>query len=251
MNEFTSGPFAFEPFGIIKFGGADLRRWELSYGSKLLADRRAPAGATQDQVREVFYDDISDFVKKHCSKPTPAKKQEGLPPDLVQLVDEATGEVLGQFLSAAPIAGLTAGLTDDRWPTWLVTANKPTRSLPMGLDEFERLHAAHHAANEALAAPCPRQHVTAPASAWIAGLLPEEVLDTDPESWRAPTSWELRHVVGEGSFTTVSGAKAAALMGVTPQNFRKYTASDSAKNRQQISFAMWHLLLARLQVKAV
>jgi hypothetical protein len=93
--------------------------------------------------------------------------------------------------------------------------------------------------------------VTAPANAWIAELFPNEVLDIDPDAWRAPTAWELRHVVGEGSFTRVSGAKAAALVGVSPQNFRKYTAGDSAKNRQSISFAMWHLLLARLQVKAV
>ncbi|MBH2008100.1 MAG: hypothetical protein I8H71_00465 [Xanthomonadaceae bacterium] len=61
----------------------------------------------------------------------------------------------------------------------------------------------------------------------------------------------MRYIVGEGSFTRVSGAKAAALVGVTPQNFRKYTAGDSAKNRQSISFSMWHLLLAKLQIKAV
>lgn len=249
MNEFTSGPFLFEPFGVIKFGGADLRRWELSYGGKLLADRRATEKATQDQVREIFADDVASFVSKHRQQQVPAKKQ-STPQPLAQLIDEATGRVLGQFNIAAPIAGLTAGLTDDRWPTWLVKSGKPTHAMPMGIDEFERLQAAHTAANEAADAPCPHQHVTAPANAWIAGLLPDEVLTRDASEWRAPTAWEIRHVVGEGSFTRVSGAKAAALVGILPQNFRKYTAADGAASRQGMSFAMWHLLLHRLGVQS-
>ena len=69
--------------------------------------------------------------------------------------------------------------------------------------------------------------------------------------WRAPTSWELRHVVGEGSFTGWTGAQAAAMVGVTPQNFRKYTARDGASTRQGMSFAMWHLLLHKLGVQRV
>lgn len=250
MNEFTSGPFAFEPFGITKINDSDLRRWELRYGAKLLADRRAPAGATQDQVREIFSDDIAEFVREHRPQPAPAKRAESSGFDLC-LIEEATGRVLGGFRSAAPIAGLSAGLTDDRWPTWLVTASQPTFSLPMTPDEFERLQAAHNAAHAAEFVPCPRPHITVPAYAWVADLLLDDVLDADPGNWRSPTSWELRHVVGEGSFTGVSGAKAAALVGVTPQNFRKYTASDSASTRQSMSFAMWHLLLAKLQVKLV
>lgn len=73
----------------------------------------------------------------------------------------------------------------------------------------------------------------------------------DAGEWRAPTSWELRHVVGEGSFTGVTGAQAAALVGVTPQNFRKYTARDGASTRQGMSYAMWHLLLHKLGVQSL
>lgn len=89
----------------------------------------------------------------------------------------------------------------------------------------------------------------APFRSWIADLLPDDVLTTDPEEWRAPTAWEIRHIVGEGAFTSMPGATVAALVGVTPQNFRKYTAQDSAASRQNISFAMWHLLLHKLGVQ--
>ena len=92
------------------------------------------------------------------------------------------------------------------------------------------------------------QHHRALENGWIANLLPDVVITNNPDDWRAPTSFEVRHVVGEGSFTGLSGAKAASLVGMTPANFRKYTAQDSAKNRQNISFAAWHLLLIRTGV---
>lgn len=84
---------------------------------------------------------------------------------------------------------------------------------------------------------------------WIASLLPDDVLTPAADAWRAPTSWEIRHVVGENSFTGISGARAAALVGVTPQNFRKYTTADGAATRQTMSYAMWHLLMHRLGVQ--
>ena len=90
---------------------------------------------------------------------------------------------------------------------------------------------------------------TAPRLSWIAGLLPDDVLTTSSEQWRAPTDLEIRCVVGEHSFTGITGAAAADLCGVTPQNFRKYTAADGSASRQNISFAMWHLLLHRLAIQ--
>ena len=96
-----------------------------------------------------------------------------------------------------------------------------------------------------------RERHSAPPLTWIAGLLPADVLARESADWRAPTSWELRHLVGEGSFTGWSGAQAAAMVGVTPQNFRKYTARDGASTRQGMSFAMWHLLLHKLGVQRV
>lgn len=86
-------------------------------------------------------------------------------------------------------------------------------------------------------------------NAYIAALLPEETLTEDLAAWRAPTSAEIRIVIGRGSETGLSGADAAHLVGVLPQNFRKYTASDDAASRQKMSYAMWHLLLHRTGVK--
>ena len=60
-----------------------------------------------------------------------------------------------------------------------------------------------------------------------------------------------RIVIGKDSETGLSGAQAAHLVGVLPQNFRKYTAADDAASRQKMSFSMWHLLLHRTGVKLV
>lgn len=86
---------------------------------------------------------------------------------------------------------------------------------------------------------------------WIRALLPAAVLTQDAQAWLPPDSFQLAHVVGIGSFTGVLGEKAAQLVGVSAQNFRKYTASATAKNRQTISFAVWHLLLQRLHVQGL
>jgi hypothetical protein len=85
--------------------------------------------------------------------------------------------------------------------------------------------------------------------AYIAALLPFETLTENPASWRAPTAAEIRIVIGKNSETGISGAEAANLVGVLPQNFRKYTAADDAASWQKMSFSMWHLLLHRTGVK--
>lgn len=86
---------------------------------------------------------------------------------------------------------------------------------------------------------------------WIAGMLPAEVLSADPNQWRAPNHHEMAHIVGLGSFTGITGEKAAELTGVCSQNVRKFTAREGANTRQRISYAAWHLLLIRLRVQPV
>ena len=78
--------------------------------------------------------------------------------------------------------------------------------------------------------------------------LPPEVLSEDPGRWVAPSSEQIRVVVGLRSVTGVSGAIAGRLVGISEQNFRKYTAKDGAVAKHKISFAMWHLLLIKLSV---
>lgn len=251
MQEFNHGPFVLAPIERpITINGTASQRWQMSYGSKMLAEHTLHATFERANIIEAFADDRAAFIRAHQPQPARPKMRTR---DIVQLVKStpvtgAHGPLLGEFEQRAEITGLTAGLIDDRWPTWLV--NDAGQSLPMSLHEFERLRAAHEAlavAEDALAA------ATAPTplpTAWVTALLPADVLTTNSDEWRAPTSWELRHIVGEGSFTGVSGAKAAALVGVLPQNFRKYTAADGSASRQAISYAMWTLLLHRLGVQA-
>lgn len=250
MNAFSFGPFRFEPaqrgFSI---NGVKSHRWTMLYSCDVLSERTIDDDSTRSQIVAAFDADRSAFIRRasSCDAPPPAKH-----PTRAVLV-EATdcvgvaGKTLCGFDVLAPIAGLSAGLIDDRFATWLVVP-ATRQCLPMSADEFERLADAHRAIAEAGKAVTSR---SATPKAWIAGLLPDEVMTDDPARWRAPASWEIRHVVGEGSFTGLSGARCAALVGVSPQNFRKYTAADGASTRQLISFATWHYLLARLGVQTV
>ena len=88
-------------------------------------------------------------------------------------------------------------------------------------------------------------------NAWIAALLPADVLSTDPAVWVPPKATHLRLLVGVDSKTGVTGNEAAHLVGVPGTTFRKYTASDYAEHRHQMSFSMFHLLLHRLGIQAI
>lgn len=224
MQAFSSGPFTFEPAARgPKLNGEACRHWSLRYGSRELAMHTLPDTLTQDGIRQEFAGDVSAFCRKAQAEHSP---------DVLELVEEATGTVLARLAASTFPAEFSGCITDDRFPYWLMTAAKPRHGMPVTIQEFAALAPA----------------LAAPANAWIAGLLPDDVLTSTPSEWRAPSGWEIRHVVGEGSLTGISGARAAELVGVTPQNFRKYTAADGAKTRQAISFAMWHLLLHKLGV---
>ncbi len=223
MNEFNHGPFTASPAPIdFAFNGKTSRRWTLKYGARELASTTLPDDFSQAQVRAGFLDAIGAFEES---------ARADFEPPFIQLVDFESGEAVAKFRSD-DMCGMTPGLIDDRSKYWLRSADR-RYSRAVTLTEFAAVAAEH----------------STPAGSWIAGLLPDACLTSDAESWRAPTAWEIRHVVGEGSFTGVSGAKAAAIVGVSPQNFRKYTARDEASTRQPISFAMWHLLLHKLGVQ--
>ena len=222
MNAISSGPFTFEPGGALRVSGEASRRWEVRYGIEFFAERILPDPLTRDEVVNLFSGDTAAFVERARNEHWPER---------VSLVDQGSGSEVAHFLSYSS-CGMTPGLADDRSRYWLLSANG-LYSRAVTLTEFAKI-----AAEE-----------SAPANSWIAGMLDDDVLTADPGQWRAPTSWEIRHVVGEGSFTRISGAAAATLVGVTPQNFRKYTARDDASTRQKMSFAMWHLLLQKLGVQ--
>lgn len=218
MTEFSQGPFLFSTGEKL---GQDLIRWSLSYNGTELASRSVAANATRAQVADVFFGDIADF--KNASR-------EEFKPDEFRLVTGA-GEVLASLSFCCWPDGMDGGIPDDRFSFWLTHGH---RARPVSMSEFSEICRA----------------CLAPDNSWIASLLPGDTLAQDAGTWRAPTSWEIRHIVGEGSLTGITGAQAAQLVGVSPQNFRKYLAADSAKNRQKISFSAWHLLLQKLGVLA-
>lgn len=222
MQDFNHGPFAFEASGrIIKLGSIDSRKWAMLYDGRELAVHTLPNASGQTEIVEAFADDRAAFERSRRAKP-----------DCLSLIEESTGRTLGSFNAARWPDGMTPGVINDDAPLWLRTVDR-LRSMPVTLNQYAGIVASS----------------AAPANAWITALLPDDVLTTDPAAWRAPSSWELRHLVGEGGFIGISGANAAALVGVNPQSFRKYTAQDGAASRQNMSYAMWHLLLHRLGVQ--
>lgn len=224
MQDFQSGPFEYRAGKRITLAGVPSIKLTLRYDGRVLAERFVPAAAARGAVQEVFADDVVQFT---------VRSRRSHAPERFDLIDFETGDAVAAFF-ALSVPGMTPGLVDDRSRYWVISADS-LRSRPVTLSGFGALAAAHQA----------------PALAWVQGLLPEDVLTFDAAEWRAPTAWEIRHVVGESSFSRVTGAQAAALVGVLPQNFRKYTAADGAASRQNMSFAMWHLLLHRLGVQSL
>lgn len=211
--EIKQGPFTLERRS---------NQWHLFYASQELAMHTLSAQADTATVLEAFEQDRADFIKR---------TQAAHDLQRVDLIDFEADDPVAHFYTQ-DMCGMTAGLIDDRSRYWIRSADR-RYSLEVTLEQYAQIVKKHEVMR----------------SAWITELLPADILTSDPQEWRAPTSWEIRHVVGEGSFTGISGAKAAELVGVTAQNFRKYTAADGAATRQKMSFAMWHLLLQKLEIK--
>ena len=214
-ESFMTGPFEIQPAA----GG-----YRIAYGQQLKSGIIRSAGATRQAVLSDLDDELRSMRWNLRNRTEICT---------VELLDYRTQTALHSFeIEGRAFGEMQGAIPDDSSYLWaVVQASKRAQRIP-NLQAWFTLVQQHEA----------------PTNGWIANLLPDAVLHTDPAQWRAPTAWELRHVVGEGSFTGISGAKAAALVGITPANFRKYTASDTAHNRQPISYAAWHLLLQRLHI---
>lgn len=223
MEAFDIGPFTYSPGASRTLNGQRQIEWALSYGSKAIAS--AWVAGDRAQVVESMVGQRGDFIAQLRTENEPDRLalrrwNDGTELDIISLESWPDG-----------LAGCIPNDSSEFWAEVIGT----THRMPVTLQQWAALQRRHGAPN----------------LAWIAALLPDDVKSRDAAEWRAPTSWELRHVVGEGSFTGVTGAQAAALVGVTPQNFRKYTARDGASTRQGMSFAMWHLLLHKLGVQSL
>lgn len=223
-EDFHLGPFTIRPSGRMQVVGETQQLFDIDYGDETMRERVPVKPGSQkevaEQIEESTWGITAELRKEHeCAH-------------RIDLVD-GHGERLASFQAADSVTpGMTPGLVDDRFPHWLRSADR-LYSQAVTMDEYARLRAEHER----------------PRYAWIADLLDQDILTTHVEDWRPPTAWEIRHLVGATSFTSISGARAAELVGVTAANFRKYTAREGAKNRQNMGFAMWHLLLHRLEVQ--
>lgn len=221
MKDFRFGPFEIRRTASIKLAGKNASRLVLQYGQEMLSEKTLPEAATQSEVIEAFADVIAQWRQDCAAEHAPTT---------LKLVIHG-GETLATVSTQEMPDGMSGCVPDDRFPYWLTTVSTPTRGMPCSINDFRSIKAA-------------------PPLSWVAGLLPDDVLTTDKDEWRAPSSWEIRHIVGEGSLTGISGSDAAELVGISPQNFRKYTAAEGAKNRQNMSYATWHLLLHKLGVQS-
>ncbi|MFN9470907.1 hypothetical protein [Acidovorax sp.] len=223
MESFESGPFEYVPIEERQVNGAPHIAWEVRYGRQLVERCDLPVGTDRHEVQRAFADPRAQFTAKNCLAHSPKTL-------VLQRWD--SGDPLASFTVETVPEAMRDRKADVHSEFWLRLRNTRLR-MPVTLAEYAEIVRTHGA---------PDWH-------WITGLLRPQVTTRNVGEWIAPTSWEIRHIVGEGSFTGVSGAQAAALVGVTPQNFRKYTARDGASTRQNISFAMWHLLLSRMHVQ--
>lgn len=221
MEAFQIGPFDYTPGRPRRVNGQQQTEWALSYGSKPIG--MAWVAGDSAQVVDALSAQRVDFT---------ARLQQDHEPDRLILRRWDDAALLDATLLESWPEKLAGCVPDDSSEFWAEVKGSRHR-MPVTLAQWAHL----------------KEHHGAPHRSWIARLLPDELLSSDPTVWRTPTSWEIRHVVGEGSFTGLSGAQASRLVGVTPQNFRKYTARDSASTRQNMSFAMWHLLLHKLGVR--
>lgn len=244
------GPFTLAATEHLKLSGVNHQRWWIEYAGDRIAYQVLPEDAKQSEIVAAFAEDIAQWCDDLRDLPVAPAPESGA---YLKLLDEATGEVLSTMPWAAEVAGLRNAIPDDRSPTWLVTSTAPSMAMPMAQEEFSRLRPAmvalHNERIERAEELRRIEEAKRPTRYWITKLLPGDLLTEDPSEWRHPTSWEIRHIVGEGSLTGISGAMAADLVGVLPPSFRKYTAADGAKTRQNMGFAMWHHLLHRLDIQ--
>lgn len=222
-SEFNIGPFTIRPSGRVH----NSQLVDLLYGDTLMRERVVVEPGTRAHVAEQVSEHIDDAVRDLRNEHERSHR--------IYLVDGSGESVGAGFECEASVAcGMTAGLVDDRFPLWLRSADR-LYSMPVTIGEYAAIVARE----------------SRPARAWIADLLDESLLTLDRGEWRAPGQWELRHIIGEGSLTGITGAAAAELIGIDARTMRKYTATPGTASHRSMSYAMWHLLLHRLEIQRV
>lgn len=214
--------------------------YDLLYGSTVIASQNFPSAKIKRwEIAQAFERPITAFINGKRAVGSMGN------PFKVELVDlRHNNVVLDSFDSYLPIPDMTGAIHDnsehDLWAT------SPLGDKPITQEGFEWLkkeQATISAQVKAMRQGMPK--------AWICAMLPHNSLTLNHELWVPPSPWHIRHVVGEGSFTGVTGIRAAAISGISAQHFRKFMAQPTSINCQAIPFAAWHLLLQRLGVQSI
>ena len=222
-KNFRYGPFSFEQEGAqIRVGETPYTHWVLMYGNEEIRRAHVPGEFSQAKIVEAMASGIDEIKEKAARRAAEINVW-------IDLERCSDGEVIASFRAY--------NATD--------LGMKFSAGIPFEQEIVARMRGTTHIAHCDVG-----KFVSAAGRAkvlpWQLALLPDDVLSEDAEEWRPPTAFEIRHIVGEGSFTGISGAKAAQLVGISPANFRKYTADSGYKYRQNISFSAWHLLCRKL-----
>lgn len=223
--------FKYGPFTINSIENTDTSDgficFDIKYGINTIGAMSLPTGLTRKEIVQsvLFKDVINSFIRKYKIQQTHTHS----------LVFVNTGDVIASFSSIYFSLDAVATTLSYADSPYILRSGSGMHDIVITLNEYAAIFAKYSLQMQ-------------PEHAWIRKLLPTNVLTTTASEWCPPSEWVIRHIVGEDSFTGVTNTVASEMVGISPQNFRKYTASDTAKNKQKMSYATWHLLLAKLRI---
>ena len=160
MEAFQIGPFDYTPGKSRTLNGVAQAEWALYYGDKLVGS--AWVAGDRAQVVEALAVQRGDFV-------TRLRTDNARDCLILRRWDDAA-PLDSMLLESWPddLAGAVANDSSEYWAE--VQGSK--RRMPVTLEQWARIRERH----------------SAPHLAWIAGLLPADVLARESADWRAPTS---------------------------------------------------------------
>lgn len=140
-----------------------------------------------------------------------------------------------------------SGSSSDRWTLWygLDVINHAT--LPAGSGPVEALNTCRHLIEDWLEDV---SGYTINAKTWIVNLLSPACLASNSGKWKAPSYFDICHVVGTGSLTGLSVDRASALLGIPPERLTFYLLPDNDGRRSPMTYQMWNKLLVSTGIRA-
>ncbi|WP_322052323.1 hypothetical protein [Paraburkholderia bannensis] len=222
MQDFQHGPFRYQADDAGATGNRHRVQWSVSYAGMILEQRSVSADFEREDIVDIFKGTIERFI-------THARGQ--FQPVTITLERWNTRN---QPIARVPVLHVPAGMNiavPNRHSEYWVRLAGTHRCAPMSPENFLSF------VREATPAP----------HAWITQFLRADLLTCDAQAWRAPTAWEVLHVIGKGSWTATSTAQAANMLGLAVRTVSNYVTSGD--RFQTIQFSAWHTLLHLLGVK--